>query len=77
MNRALKHALVDYQEPAYRVAQLIGVPHTAISKFIAEIQKPTDPNHRQESVNQDEKVRKLNFGVSSDERQLELPFGDN
>jgi transcriptional regulator with XRE-family HTH domain len=42
MNLALKHALVDYKEPAYRVAQMLGIPHSAISKFIAEIQEPTE-----------------------------------
>jgi len=42
MNLALKHALVDFPSPQYRVAQMIGVPHTTLSKFIAEIQKPTE-----------------------------------
>lgn len=41
MNLNLKHALIDLQVPQYRVAQMIGVAPTAISKFIAEIQEPT------------------------------------
>jgi transcriptional regulator with XRE-family HTH domain len=42
MNKSLKHAMVDYPEPAYRVAQKMGISHSTISKFIAEIQEPTD-----------------------------------
>lgn len=51
MNLILKHALIDYPEPQYRVAQKIGVAHTTISKFIAEIQKP--------SSNQKKKLAKI------------------
>lgn len=42
MNINLKHALIDLQIPQYKVAQMLGVPHTAISKFIAGIQEPTE-----------------------------------
>jgi len=42
MNRALKHALIDYPFPAYQVAWQLKVHHSTLSKFISEVQQPTE-----------------------------------
>ena len=41
MNLALKIALTEHPETQYRVAERMGIAHSTISKFIADIQKPT------------------------------------
>ncbi len=46
MNLPLKHALIDYPHPAYRVALKLNIHHSTLSKFISGIQEPT-PEQKQ------------------------------
>lgn len=49
-NLALKHALIDYEDPAYKVAARMGVSHSVISKFISGIQLPTNEQKKELSM---------------------------
>lgn len=42
MNLNLKHALVDQQVPAYRIAMNVGIRPDKVSKIVSGIVVPTD-----------------------------------
>jgi DNA-binding XRE family transcriptional regulator len=46
MNLRLKKALMEHSERQYIVAKKIGVHYSTMSKFIAEIQEPTNDQKR-------------------------------
>lgn len=42
MNRALKKALLEADRPAYEVARDAGMHYSKLSRFVLEMQQPTE-----------------------------------